>query len=829
MNRKAMIRIAGAFAFAALFLASCSNGLGSPIIDDTEDEYTTRGPYTVIFESEGATVAASPSVMTVPAGSTTLSALPSEPQKADWNFAGWRTERQGGGTPFTRSTEVTGDITLYAHWTQDTVYTVRFDSRGGSDVASEYVVASETAASPADPSRPGYRFEGWYADAQLETEWDFASGTVTSDTTLYAKWSLLTYTVTYTLNGGTINGGNPAEYTVESVELVLGNPFRSAYEFSGWFADEDLTVAATSIPSGSTGNLRFYAAWTPVIYAITYSLDGGVNAAANPAHYTIETASFALKTPVKTGHAFDGWYSDAGFTVPVTSVAGGGTGPITLYAKWIPSYTVTFDSQNATIGAGPGNKTVAAPATTVDALPNPPVKTGYVFSDWWTSENGGGSQFLANTTVTGDTTVYAKWTQVQYQITYNLDGGTNGVGNPSYYTIESREIEFAPASRSGYSFVAWFADAAFSRQISSIPQGSTGTVTLYAQWWNSSSSAVAKPSFSPAGGVYESDQRVTLSSATAGAAVYYSTDGVTWNLYSGPIAVAGHGTHTLLNAYAVKTGMGDSEVSAAEYTIDKVVGTPTVSVTAGSYSADPALSITSATNGASFYYTTDGSEPTLQSTRYSGQISLAQTGSVHIRVLAVKDGMTSSQVDAGVYILDPNRVSTPQFNVRGGDFSTPQTVTIGSLTADVTIRYTLDGSTPSRVNGTVYSGPITINSTRTLKAVAYRDGMDVSTVQSAEFRFPVPSLGSGFLIAATGQAKKVNVTWTAVQGAASYNVYWAKGDTVSTSTGTKVTGVSSGWVLTGLTNGWNYSFVVTAVNANGESSSSVVVTVKPHL
>lgn len=75
-----------------------------------------------------------------------------------------------------------------------------------------------------------------------------------------------------------------------------------------------------------------------------------------------------------------------------------------------PTYTVTFDSQSATVEANPTSKTVTSPSTTVDALPTAPTKTGYTFTGWYTGANGTGTEFTASTIVTADITVYAKWT-----------------------------------------------------------------------------------------------------------------------------------------------------------------------------------------------------------------------------------------------------------------------------------------------------------------------------------------------------------------------------------------------------------------------------------
>jgi hypothetical protein len=86
----------------------------------------------------------------------------------------------------------------------------------------------------------------------------------------------------------------------------------------------------------------------------------------------------------------------------------------------------------------------------------------------------------------------------------------------------------------------------------------------------------------------------------------------------------------------------------------------------------------------------------------------------------------------------------------------------------------------------------------------------------------VPAAPTG--VTATGGVNQVSVSWTAVSGATSYNLYWSKKSGVTTATGTKITGATSPYVQTGLTDSTAYYYIVTAVNSSGESASSAQVT-----
>jgi uncharacterized repeat protein (TIGR02543 family) len=110
------------------------------------------------------------------------------------------------------------------------------------------------------------------------------------------------------------------------------------------------------------------------------------------------------------------------------------------------TYTVTFDSQGATVEADPTTKTVTSPATTIDALPTEPTRTGYAFDGWYTEIDGGGTEFTAATTVTADITVYANWTETIYAVGNTGPGG----GTVFYITADGKSgLEVAPVFWSG--------------------------------------------------------------------------------------------------------------------------------------------------------------------------------------------------------------------------------------------------------------------------------------------------------------------------------------------------------------------------------------------
>ena len=150
-----------------------------------------------------------------------------------------------------------------------------------------------------------------------------------------------------------------------------------------------------------------------------------------------------------------------------------------------------------------------------------------------------------------------------------------------------------------------------------------------------SSSATGTPTFSPGGGTYSTAQSVTLTSSTTDAAIYYTTDGSTPTtssiVYRGPVSVS---TTTTLKAIAISPGYPQSAVASAIYTINSsVAATPAATST---------ITIAEATQGATVYYTTNGSTPTTSSTKYTGPVTI--TAGATLKFIAVAPGYTASAV-----------------------------------------------------------------------------------------------------------------------------------------------------------------------------------------
>jgi hypothetical protein len=190
----------------------------------------------------------------------------------------------------------------------------------------------------------------------------------------------------------------------------------------------------------------------------------------------------------------------------------------------------------------------------------------------------------------------------------------------------------------------------------------------------------ATPTFNPAGGTYGTAQAVTISDATPGASIFFTTNGTTpttsSTAYTGPITVNASQT---INAIAVASGFTPSAVGSASYIIQIQVpaATPTFSPAGGTYSTTQAVTISDTTPGASIFYTTNGTTPTTSSTLYSGVITVSSSETIN--AIAVASGYATSAVGSASYtIQSPITLVCPPTSLQGGVSNTGGILHVGT-------------------------------------------------------------------------------------------------------------------------------------------------------
>ena len=396
-------------------------------------------------------------------------------------FAGWATSADGAvayedGAAITTET----NLELYAVWSD--AYTVTL--RNGDTDTTVLVPQNSAIGSriPADPTKKGYTFEGWFNGEEKLT----AETVISGDVIYTAQWSPITYTIAF--SGG--EGGQgamdsiPATYDQE-VTLPKNTFTRPGYYFNGWsassgassgsYADEK-PVKNLTTKQGETVTL--YAAWygLPVNVTLHPNYDGAENGTrtcivGSNYNYILKegggTKFDAIQDPVRTGYIFDGWFDAA--------EGGNAVGPsykftaedaengFHLYAHWTKGITVHFDGNGY---RGTLKDQTVTPDKVYSKLPylsesNYPANKAL---DGWYIKNADGSfgeAVTKDTVFSGDeVTLIAKWRDYQYIIKYNVkysDKNTTTGTMADQTAPFGQDVQLTPCgySREGYTFAGW--------------------------------------------------------------------------------------------------------------------------------------------------------------------------------------------------------------------------------------------------------------------------------------------------------------------------------------------------------------------------------------
>ncbi len=240
---------------------------------------------------------------------------------------------------------------------------------------------------------------------------------------------------------------------------------------------------------------------------------------------------------------------------------------------------------------------------------------------------------------------------------------------------------------------------------------------------------VATPTVSLAAGLYDTSQSATVTIADGEATLRYTIDG-TDPIATSPSIVSGGALaidqSQTLNVSGWKTGAPTSVVVVRAYELKAV--TPAMSPGTGAYGSPQAVTISTATSGASIRYTLDGSEPT--STLYSAATTVAETLTVKAR--AYKTGWTPSDSAHTSYWIASGTVATPTITPAGGVHTSPPYVSIATTTAGATVRFTTDGTDPTGASP-IYLYPFLVPTTTTIKAQAFKAGSTPSAIAAVTY------------------------------------------------------------------------------------------------
>ena len=401
-----------------------------------------------------------------------------------YEFAGWYAD-----AALTQEVNFVGEnaptapaktVSYYAKW-EGLENTVTFATNGGSAVDSKIGITGETIAAPAEPSRTGYVFAGWYSDQNCTKKWDFGSDTVPGAMTLYAGWTPAQYIVTFDANEGTVEtASKPVTYT--EVYGELPTPTRQGYDFLGWFtAQTDGAQVREDDRVTITAGQTLYAHWTAG--EVNYTVKHYQQNVENDRYTEVSSETLSGITNQTTAAAAKTY---TGFTAqPVTqqTILADSSTVVEIYYDRL-TYTVTWMNGENTLKTDTGVKYGAKAAY----IGTEPTKTevGHtcIFTGWNTAADGSGAAWTDSVTVTDNVTWYAQFrsTAKTYTIDYrNMNGLSNP--NPTSYTYGETVTLQSPPNRTGYTFGGWYEDYSCRyNPVSQISATDTGNKTFYALW-----------------------------------------------------------------------------------------------------------------------------------------------------------------------------------------------------------------------------------------------------------------------------------------------------------------------------------------------------------
>lgn len=369
--------------------------------------------------------------------------------------------------------------TVYALWAINPTLTYDVNAPAGTNApvapASKTVPYNTAATDTSDwvagdaGKITGYTFQGWYTGKDGAAKYDFTAK-LTSDATVYAKWTANACTVKYDAGGG--QGSMPDQkFTFGVPQNLTRNTFtRSGWAFTGWkradtgdaYQDGQQVANLICTPNGGA---PFVAQWTPNAAAINYNANppagrtAGGQGTANWTGHTGDTQAIGANGWTVDGYTFIGWNTSA--DGKGTAYAPGTTwianGTLTLYAQWTPGQAgLTYDGNGAT-----GGKTDPQPGKTdekINVRDNGFTRDGYMFVTWNTQAGCKGKAVDPGDewTLQGSGTLYACWAGTVQTLAYHGNGATGGnTAVQSGKTGDELTTNANGFTRDGYTFVRW--------------------------------------------------------------------------------------------------------------------------------------------------------------------------------------------------------------------------------------------------------------------------------------------------------------------------------------------------------------------------------------
>ena len=351
--------------------------------------------------------------------------------------------------------DVVDNVNLYAVWTKAKTFSVTFDAtlHGKTDVRLiKIVIEGDPVSKPNSDdfiTDAGYKVAGWCVDVNCTEEYNFDLP-LEGNLTLYARWDVVLYSISYENMNGASNAGNPSNYNIGSGDIVFADPTKEGATFVGWFYDAEFTNPATQIDAGSTGDKVIYAKWNPIIYTIQY-LSGNLVTATAKNDTKIYGETISLKTAQSqfaiAGCTQDGWskvdFGQDGHGIDYELGASyADNADLKLFPHWTcNAYGITYvitgaegiainHADNPDQYVGPGKLTLK---NAYDSA-----KTKRIFMDDWFLEATFENKIRDIQKINAPITVYAKWYN---KIIYNPGSRLKAVNSKLGSTTDKKFLD----------------------------------------------------------------------------------------------------------------------------------------------------------------------------------------------------------------------------------------------------------------------------------------------------------------------------------------------------------------------------------------------------
>ncbi len=350
-----------------------------------------------------------------------------------------------------------------------------------------YQVTDETFTL-VNPEKFGYDFMGWvlddeeYTEAQMNVTIESGS---TEDRVYTPLFKVHDYSIIIDLGGG--EGDYPESFTIYDGTIALESPERDHYIFLGW-SDGEKNIGKDVVVNCIEGkDCVLTALWEPVIYSITYDLDGGeyLKGKGNIDTYNVELDGYILTSPVKHGYTFTGWSEGEEETAVVDLLLDAETGGDRSFkANWAPdSHRIIYNLGGGKLGDGaPESYTIEEKVVLQE-----PERHGYTFIGW-VDEKGEKAEEV-DTSLCRDQIFTALWKTIEYSVEYDLREGDYEIGtadNITSYTVETPPFTLTNPVRDSYEFAGWVLQEREKRDYPeveyTIDTAEGGNLSLVAMW-----------------------------------------------------------------------------------------------------------------------------------------------------------------------------------------------------------------------------------------------------------------------------------------------------------------------------------------------------------